>query len=379
MTNQTTLRDILEALELDQEIAADIEKSFSGEDKVLEVSQSTPLAVRKASTNKLTVDQARQVIALAKEERPQAAAPNTPPPPPPAGEAEEIDEVVRGKIAPEGTTATVQTMRANAKVAKQFGLKPTPYRGCSFCHEDLDEASELEGIPVTEMGECPFCTAIFVPEEKVFCYSCGTKMTASGKCLKCGAKRTDVEELKHAVAYVRHEEKKTGAPARIQAQQYLADAGFKVRMLAQARAGKWLRQYEEDGSDTQPGSINTQTPGFVTDAIDVIHKASQFYYKIDITGKTIRDQIRSASTTLLQHLKNIGALDRQASMAGVKNVPLGTINAAAETEQTIIALTAEIKSYFERGFEYQVIAAAIEMGQTSFVQGLEGSAMRRGY
>lgn len=76
MAELSSLKDVLEAAGLDVAALHDeLIKIFTSEDPVAEIATSTPVKVRKACGSKITVDQAKGLISLCKDERQPAVAP----------------------------------------------------------------------------------------------------------------------------------------------------------------------------------------------------------------------------------------------------------------------------------------------------------------
>jgi hypothetical protein len=203
----------------------------------------------------LPILKARRVIREFSGQPPQPSAePST------ASPEEEV-KVLNTTQAPPGTTAVKKPLRRSGDLARQLGLPEARYIGCSNCRNDLDLAAEEEGLSVDQFKQCPYCTAVFVAEQAVYCYSCGQKMTQNGQCLNCGANASDDTGLKAMTILVRREQGSTGRVARATAQSLLGDKGYAAQIAAQAKAEHWIEKSEEGPQGSMPpfGNVASST------------------------------------------------------------------------------------------------------------------------
>lgn len=208
----------------------------------------------------------------------------------PISDAAEEVRVVSTVTAPPGTTAVKKLMRRSSDLARQLGLPEARYVGCSNCRNDLELAAEDEGMQFEQFKQCPFCTAVFVADQVVHCYSCGQKMTQNGQCLNCGANASDDTNLKAMTILVRREQNSTGRVARATAQSLLQDMGYAAQVAAQARAERWIEKAEE--------GHQAQMPPFE----DVSDKTRRYYPPANLPGQiSLPDHVLYASV-LTRHL-----------------------------------------------------------------------------
>lgn len=159
----TTLLDILEVLgglEDAAAVEAELRKTFTTEDPVLEITKVTPVAVVKASGKKLTADQARSLILVCKEERPAvpvepapaaaSATPITPQPVsmdvlPPVPDDTTFLEMLRvGGVLKSPPTDVISAMRA--AIASGLGMYELP----DVLADRMEQFADEQGEPVAE-------------------------------------------------------------------------------------------------------------------------------------------------------------------------------------------------------------------------------------
>ena len=179
---------------------------------------------------------------------------------------EEEVHTVLTKKAPEGTIATKKSMRPTGKLAKQLGIEVKPYIGCSHCRIDLEiYIEENPGMVLKEMEFCPNCDATFISQMVSRCYACGATMNDAGKCLRCGAQKTDEELLKAVTIFVHRDSSRSGKSALREARSIIKEEPTEaIRILAKAQAENWIADAErqQPASSSYPPSSSGPSERF---------------------------------------------------------------------------------------------------------------------
>jgi hypothetical protein len=146
---------------------------------------------------------------------------------------------VKEMLEPEGELASL---------VDAVGGTPRMFLGCSLCRENLEKVAKRARISTSDMNSCPRCEATFVKEAEVHCYACSANMH-NAKCLRCGAKQADDENLKIATIHYRATRGLQGEEARMQANLLLGTEGpTKKAVLANGRTDRVVHTVESSGN-----------------------------------------------------------------------------------------------------------------------------------
>lgn len=206
----------------------------------------------------------KPVRTVKKTATPVAPTKKTPPVKPTAAPVKKTSATPAPAAPENAATATMQRRKYKSDLADLVGGPARYYFACSGCGTNLTEFAESQQTPmrVETIMYCPNCQKPFVAAQQARCYCCASTLADDGSCLNCGAKRSDSDDMKVAVIYMRiamnmaHGTRMTRTQA---ATMVIPDAVLMAQIKAQAANEHWIERAEEMAPGTSGSTGNSQS------------------------------------------------------------------------------------------------------------------------